>query len=293
MSQVNGKVFVQKQQSEKTGAIKTARTLPPPPPLAALASPYKPLALSLPPSRTVPPTEIPANPLGREAVTRAKKQQTSSVVMQVLGAGLGVGCFIGIGYVLAIAEHPASNATSSLAQPMALEAPDRAQNTMNTQTVSVAREPALSEVLAIAHEIAARPAQEPTRAAQSNKTKLQPSAAMPRAHKPTRAANAPAPLETTAADDTQDVDLPAQPSRDAVQSSLEHLRPSLLACAQGSHAVGFASVTIASTGKVSYSVIEGPFAGTNAGSCMARALRAATFPRFEGASFKVHYPFAL
>jgi hypothetical protein len=300
MSQVNGKVVVQKQQSEKTGAVKTARTLPPPPPLAALASVQKPLALSLPVLRTVPPTEIPAGPLGLDAVARAKKQHTGSVMLQVLGAGLGVGCCIGFGYMLALAERPAP-ASSSLAQPIAIEAASDTRHTLSQQSThaaSVARDPALTEVLSIAHEIAARPADLQPTAAKS-KTKLQPSAAASggaaRARKPARVAAAPAEPESTAAqaDEADDAELPSQPSRDAVQAGLENLRPALLACAEGSHAVGYASVTIASTGKVSYSVIEGPFAGTKTGSCMARALRSATFPRFEGASFKVHYPFAL
>jgi hypothetical protein len=54
-----------------------------------------------------------------------------------------------------------------------------------------------------------------------------------------------------------------------------------------------ARVGIAGTGRVTRALIQGDFAGTPEGSCMARALRAATVPPFSGAVFQVQYPFVL
>jgi hypothetical protein len=87
--------------------------------------------------------------------------------------------------------------------------------------------------------------------------------------------------------------LPVQPTREQVQQSLQLLQPALLACAAGGHGVSVANVTVASSGRVSHGTIEGVFAGTPEGSCMARALRTATFPAFSAQNFSVKYPFRL
>jgi hypothetical protein len=75
-----------------------------------------------------------------------------------------------------------------------------------------------------------------------------------------------------------------------VRDTLLAMHAELAQCAGGKHGTTFANVTIQGSGRVSYSLIEGAFAGTEAGSCMARALRAATFPVFVGPPFKVRYP---
>jgi hypothetical protein len=81
-----------------------------------------------------------------------------------------------------------------------------------------------------------------------------------------------------------------QPSRDQVRDTMLALHASLSACAGDKHGTTFANVTVQGSGRVSYSLIDGAFAGTEAGSCMARTLRAATFPSFAGPPFKVRYP---
>jgi hypothetical protein len=86
-------------------------------------------------------------------------------------------------------------------------------------------------------------------------------------------------------------DLPEQPSREAVQSGIEAVRSELAACAADAHGSMFADLTIAGSGRVSYSMVEGAYAGTPQGSCMARALRTAHFPQFSMPSLKVRYPF--
>ncbi|HKP56446.1 MAG TPA: hypothetical protein VJV78_06995 [Polyangiales bacterium] len=85
----------------------------------------------------------------------------------------------------------------------------------------------------------------------------------------------------------------AQPSREAVQQVLLAMRPQLESCAVGRHGAVDAALNIAGSGRVTYTLIRGVFAGTPEGSCMARALRAATFPAFSGPVFKVQFPFAL
>ena len=84
--------------------------------------------------------------------------------------------------------------------------------------------------------------------------------------------------------------LPDQPSRDQVRDTMLAMHGAMAACAAGKHGTTFANVTVQGDGRVSYSLIEGAFAGTEAGSCMARTLRSATFPRFAGPPFKVRYP---
>jgi hypothetical protein len=81
-----------------------------------------------------------------------------------------------------------------------------------------------------------------------------------------------------------------QPSRDQVRDTMLAMHTALSACAGDKHGTTFANVTVQGSGRVSYSLIEGAFAGTEAGSCMARTLRAATFPHFAGPPFKVRYP---
>jgi hypothetical protein len=85
----------------------------------------------------------------------------------------------------------------------------------------------------------------------------------------------------------------AQPTRPEVQQALLAMRPQLEACAAGRHGMVEARVGIAGTGHVTHALIQGAFAGTAEGSCMARALRAATVPPFSVAIFQVQYPFAL
>jgi hypothetical protein len=84
--------------------------------------------------------------------------------------------------------------------------------------------------------------------------------------------------------------LPEQPSREQVRDTMLAMHSTMAACAAGKHGTTFANVTVQGDGRVSYSLIEGAFAGTEAGSCMARALRSATFPPFAGPPFKVRYP---
>jgi hypothetical protein len=82
-------------------------------------------------------------------------------------------------------------------------------------------------------------------------------------------------------------------SRTQVQTGLESVRGQLQSCAAGAHGRTTANVTISGAGRVTYATIEGAFAGTPQGSCMARALRGAQFPQFQSPQLRVRYPFAL
>jgi hypothetical protein len=101
-----------------------------------------------------------------------------------------------------------------------------------------------------------------------------------------RAASAAKPLASATS-------LPAQPSRDEIKLGLESARPALQACAGSAHGLSTAHVTVTGAGRVAAATIEGAFAGTPEGSCMARALRGAAFPRFSAPSLQVTYPFRL
>jgi hypothetical protein len=87
--------------------------------------------------------------------------------------------------------------------------------------------------------------------------------------------------------------LPAQPSRDEIKRSVESARSALQACAGQDHGTFTARITITGAGRVASATIEGAFAGTPQGSCMARSLRGVTFPRFSNPSLQVTYPFRM
>jgi hypothetical protein len=124
--------------------------------------------------------------------------------------------------------------------------------------------------------------------------------AEPPAERAVPAESQPAPAAISGENETDDAmqsapaaDLPEALTREQVQTGLEQLRGKLAACAGDAHGTTYANITIAGTGRVSYSTIEGAFAGTPAGSCMARTLRSGSFPKFGGEPLKVRYPFGL
>jgi len=108
------------------------------------------------------------------------------------------------------------------------------------------------------------------------------------------AASAPAPRAAPAADPESDEPLPETPDRAAVLSAMGSVRAAVAACAAGRGGVVTVRVTFAgSTGRVTTAVIEGAFAGTAEGSCMARAIRAARVPRFAQPTASVSFPFQI
>ncbi len=96
-----------------------------------------------------------------------------------------------------------------------------------------------------------------------------------------------------AADETAAVALPETPTREQVMAGFDAIRGQLDACAAGQHGIVHIDATVANSGRVSYAVLEGAFQGSPEGSCMARAVRGARFPRFSQPSLKISYPVAL
>ena len=87
-------------------------------------------------------------------------------------------------------------------------------------------------------------------------------------------------------------DLPEVPSRDQVQAAFTQVLPTLRACTSLHGAVPI-RVTISGSGRVTTAVVQGNFAGTPEGSCLARAVRTAHLPAFREARLSVNYPFVL
>jgi hypothetical protein len=121
-------------------------------------------------------------------------------------------------------------------------------------------------------------------------------ATAPKAAEPVRAAP-PAEAEVAAAASPADLvsaepvtALPDLPSREDVAAGFQTVHEQLVRCAAGKHGIAKLDVTIAGTGRISHAVVDGAFAGTPEGSCMARAVRAARFPQFGQRHIKVSYP---
>jgi len=86
--------------------------------------------------------------------------------------------------------------------------------------------------------------------------------------------------------------LPDLPSRDDVVSAMTGVKGAVSACAQGQTGVAFVNVSVAgATGRVTSAEVSG-ITGP-AGSCIAKAVRGASFPKFQQKVFKVKYPFKL
>lgn len=86
----------------------------------------------------------------------------------------------------------------------------------------------------------------------------------------------------------------AMPGRGDVMTAMASVRPSVNACAQGHGGLAQVRLTFAGpSGRVTSAVIEGQFAGTPQGSCIARAVRAATVPPFAQPTFSVLFPFQI
>jgi type IV secretory pathway VirB10-like protein len=84
--------------------------------------------------------------------------------------------------------------------------------------------------------------------------------------------------------------LAAHPSREQVVSAMKTAMPALSQCTGGRKGSVSAQLTVRSSGQVSYALIQGSFAGTPEGSCLARALRDVRFPPFAEPSLRLTYP---
>lgn len=88
--------------------------------------------------------------------------------------------------------------------------------------------------------------------------------------------------------------LAAAPSRADVLAAMGSVRSAVAACAGGRGGLAQVRVTFSgSSGRVTGAQVEGQFAGTPQGSCIARAVRTASLQRFEQPTYQVLFPFQL
>ncbi|MCG8556520.1 MAG: zinc-ribbon domain-containing protein [Proteobacteria bacterium] len=88
--------------------------------------------------------------------------------------------------------------------------------------------------------------------------------------------------------------LPETPSRDQVMKALRAVQRSVKNCSKSEHGVAMTTITVSgSNGRVRSAKVSGDYAGTRAGSCIARAVRKARFPKFKKPEFKIQFPFRL
>jgi predicted Zn finger-like uncharacterized protein len=86
--------------------------------------------------------------------------------------------------------------------------------------------------------------------------------------------------------------LQEKPSRDDVLSAMKGVTDAVKACGKGQTGVAFANVTVVGkTGRVSNVEVTGMTGDT--GSCIARSVRKASFPKFSAENFQVKFPFRL
>ncbi len=88
--------------------------------------------------------------------------------------------------------------------------------------------------------------------------------------------------------------LPDSPPRDGVLRALRSVQGAVGRCGNGQHGVANTTITVSgSNGRVSNARVTGQFAGTPIGSCVARAVRGAQFPRFRRPTFQVSFPYRI
>jgi predicted Zn finger-like uncharacterized protein len=84
------------------------------------------------------------------------------------------------------------------------------------------------------------------------------------------------------------------PTRDDVLAAMKGVTPAVQGCGGGEGGVAMTKVGVTgSTGKVANVEVGGQFANSPVGSCIAKEVRKAKFPRFSQPSFSFSYPFKL
>lgn len=83
-------------------------------------------------------------------------------------------------------------------------------------------------------------------------------------------------------------------TRDQVLAGFKRAKPAVAACAEGEGgSIARVRARILGSGRVSYALVKGYYAGSQAGSCMALAMRKARFPAFSGDPIVVEFPYQL
>jgi hypothetical protein len=258
--------------------------------------------------KSLDPTQ---NPLSHSSLQPPPKRRFGSA--QSLLTGVGALALVGVGYLAALANSPPDGSATTTFAPASAPAQAPSNAAMLPQTVP--SEPAAPEPSAVVEAAAPAPSagmnetdvpwsvadrgaspdaqleaaaaegnSESALGAQAQAESAAPETALPRRPRGHVVAR-PTPVPVAG--------LPPLPSREQIQAGIEGMRAALLTCAGAAHGTTTARLTILGTGRVASATIEGAFAGSSQGSCMARALRTATFPRFAAENLQVTYPFRL
>jgi hypothetical protein len=81
--------------------------------------------------------------------------------------------------------------------------------------------------------------------------------------------------------------------REDIARGMAAIRGDVKACSPARHGIAKVRVTIAGSGRVRSTLVTGVFQGTPEGSCIARTVRKARFPSFNGPPVTVDFPFSL
>ncbi len=246
------------------------------------------------------------NPFARSSLV-APPKKPFPVAKAVLGT-VGVAMLAALGYATTIHQLDAPRTEASLPTPHVVTKP-ASHAPIVPAAVTAVEAPAVAVVAPVAEPVAAvaqpvAPIAAPTKprttatgsASAKTEAKTEPKTA---AHdEPTAAEEAPSAAEPSPAADTsapapEEEALPETPTREQIMASFEKVRDDLVTCADGGHGLLTTGVTISGAGRVTYATVDGVFAGTPQGSCMARALRKASFPRFSSPNLKISFPFSL
>ncbi len=84
-----------------------------------------------------------------------------------------------------------------------------------------------------------------------------------------------------------------RPDRTQVIEAVRRIEPELRRCVGDEHGVADVTLTVRSSGAVSHALVEGAFAGSPKGSCIARTLRSAKLPSFGDPVLHIAYSLQL
>lgn len=89
--------------------------------------------------------------------------------------------------------------------------------------------------------------------------------------------------------------LPERLSNSDIRTGMSSVRPRVQACNAQYRVPGTVNlnITIARTGKIQSAVVTQKFAGTPTGSCVEKAVKGASFPKFSGPPMTIDYPFVM
>ena len=86
---------------------------------------------------------------------------------------------------------------------------------------------------------------------------------------------------------------PFRPTLSVVNAAIDGVRDQVRACVGDTHGIADVVLTVRSSGVISHALVQGAFAGSSAGSCIARTLRGARVAPFRKAVVRIQYPLKL